>query len=162
MITWFCEFGHMRLSALTKPVFCVHGKQRVLTSKTLLYTCMTYIVYAFRSDFFAVAARLRHKISYFKVFLEDANKLPASLMESGCPPFSSLHVCIQAKYPLVLFYFVLESASPELKAFVQKQTNKHKRNENNNNKIVLLQNNRTLNNRQPGLSAIKTRGNYPY
>ena len=30
--------------------------------------------YAFRSDFFAVAARLRHEISYMKVFFEDITK----------------------------------------------------------------------------------------
>ena len=70
----YFELRHMQLSALRKPFFCVHGKQRVLTSKTLLYTCMTYIVYAFRSDFYAVALWLRLKISYLKVFLENVNK----------------------------------------------------------------------------------------
>ena len=35
-------------------------------------TCM--MTHAFRSDFFAVAARLRQKISCWDVFLEDINK----------------------------------------------------------------------------------------
>ena len=53
---------------------------------------------------------------------------PASLMESGCRPFPSLHVCIQAKYPVVLFYFVSESASVELKGICPK-TNKQTKKE---------------------------------
>ena len=71
--------GHKKETYIRPIGFIIGSSSKVktsnqwgLTSKTLLCTCM--MTHAFWSDFFAVATRLRHKISWWEVFLENLKK----------------------------------------------------------------------------------------
>ena len=71
----FGELISVRLVSLGSLSKVKKLKQWFLTRKTLLCTdCTCMMVHAFKSDFCAVAAQLRHKISRWELFFEAVNK----------------------------------------------------------------------------------------